>query len=413
MNEIIKEKIDHCIKCGSEATSVVKNYMPGMFILNKILCLDCNSEIYVTISTSHYIDNTVIFDNNLKILHASKQQNWRVNWLLNAYRNRVSIKIKASREIFSKVVNPVVLNCIDKLYGHCLLKLINAQYHLDCISKSSLIVIVPKFLRWMVPEGPSEIWTYDIKLKEGQVWNDWIAEDIVEKLKSHKNISISKAYSHPHPNTIDITRFTRVNPFQFDSLKEIINPVVTFIWREDRFWCDTGSVGLFNNIKFNILKKFNVLDDLKIQHFLVSKLFEAIKNIIPTVKFKIIGQGNSYDFSNDIEDMRVIDISTQLEKDWCENYAKSHVVIGIHGSNMLLPSAHSRSTIVLNPSDRFGNIFQDNLSCEPDPRMYAFRNRCIPCSTSVSEIAAMVKNMIFDFKKTKINFIDNTNLLSI
>ena len=126
--------------------------MPGMFILNKILCLDCNSEIYVTISTSHYIDNPVIFDNNLKILHASKQQNWRVNWLLNAYRNRVSIKIKASREIFSKVVNPVVLNCIDKLYGHCLLKLINAQYHLDCISKSSLIVIVPKFLRWMVPE---------------------------------------------------------------------------------------------------------------------------------------------------------------------------------------------------------------------------------------------------------------------
>ena len=333
--------------------------------------------------------------------------------VINAYRNRVSIKIKASREIFSKVVNPVVLNCIDKLYGHCLLKLINAQYHLDCVSKSSLIVIVPKFLRWMVPEGPSEIWTYDIKLKEGQVWNDWIAEDIVEKLKSHKNISISKAYSHPHPNTIDITRFTRVNPFQFDSLKEIINPVVTFIWREDRFWCDTGSVGLFNNIKFNILKKFNVLDDLKIQHFLVSKLFEAIKNIIPTVKFKIIGQGNSYDFSNDIEDMRVIDISTQLEKDWCENYAKSHVVIGIHGSNMLLPSAHSRSTIVLNPSDRFGNIFQDNLSCEPDPRMYAFRNRCIPCSTSVSEIAAMVKNMIFDFKKTKINFIDNTNLLSI
>ena len=28
---------------------------------------------------------------------------------------------------------------------------------------------------------------------------------------------------------------------------------------------------------------------------------------------------------------------------------------------MLLPSAHSRSTIVLNASDRFGNIFQDNL----------------------------------------------------
>lgn len=43
--------------------------------------------------------------------------------------------------------------------------------------------------------------------------------------------------------------------------------------------------------------------------------------------------------------------------------------MGVHGSNMLLPSAHARATLVLMPRKRWGNFIQDILFQEPNPRL--------------------------------------------
>jgi hypothetical protein len=64
-------------------------------------------------------------------------------------------------------------------------------------------------------------------------------------------------------------------------------------------------------------------------------------------------------------------------------------VIGIHGSNMLLPSAHAGMTIDLMPKDRWGNYAQDILFHETDHRLTAYKYRFVPMESSVTLVADM------------------------
>ena len=76
------------------------------------------------------------------------------------------------------------LNCLDTLYGHGLLKLLNAQHYLEQCPEMELVVLVPHYLRWMVPEGVAEVWTLDLPVRRGVEWNDWVAQKIRQEFDS-------------------------------------------------------------------------------------------------------------------------------------------------------------------------------------------------------------------------------------
>jgi hypothetical protein len=78
--------------------------------------------------------------------------------------------------------------------------------------------------------------------------------------------------------------------------------------------------------------------------------------------------------------------------------------MGMHGSNMLLPSAHAGASVVLMPEQKWRNLAQDTLIPELDPRANAVRNIYIPSSTkaeTVAEISAALlerlPNLILGF----------------
>ncbi|MEJ0032581.1 MAG: hypothetical protein WDO15_20475 [Bacteroidota bacterium] len=56
----------------------------------------------------------------------------------------------------------VVLNTLDFLYGHVLLKLYNYQYYLR--KDVGLVVIIPRAFEWLAPAEASEIWWWSIYL---------------------------------------------------------------------------------------------------------------------------------------------------------------------------------------------------------------------------------------------------------
>src|SRR5690606_29651126 len=64
----------------------------------------------------------------------------------------------------------------------------------------------------------------------------------------------------------------------------------------------------------------------------------------------------------------------EQERRWCEIYARSHVVIGIHGSNMLLPTAFAAGCVEILPAFRTYNIAQD-LSVRYNDRRQLFLYR--------------------------------------
>jgi glycosyltransferase involved in cell wall biosynthesis len=224
--------------------------------------------------------------------------------------------------------------------------------------KKAIVVIVPKFLRWMVPEGVAEVWTVPISLKNGQNYYPNFAEFVEEETKRFDEIYVSEA--HSHPSQFDITRFTRVPKHNFEK-KEI---KITFIWREYRL--------LVNRSLFRVLRKIDQqARSLSLQNLKIQQLLEKITLQVPEAKFAVAGLGTKNKFPEWIEDYRVESFNEKIEKEICGLYSQSRLLIGLQGSNMLLPSAHAGMTIDF-IDERWGNFAQD-IYQESDPRMATFR----------------------------------------
>ena len=312
---------------------------------------------------------------------------WLGKPLLNSLQNPRSEKLQITKEIFKPCQRVIILNCIDYLYGHSLLKLLNAQRHLECNSDCGLIAIVPEFLRWMVPDGVAEVWTVPISLKNGRDYYPSFAEFVEEEMKRFEQIYVSEAYSHP--SQFDITRFTRVPKHNFEG-EEI---KITFIWREDRLF--------INSLLFRVLRKLNLLSiGLAVQNWKVRRLFEGIRSRVPSAKFAVAGLGTKTEFPEWIEDCRVEMFNEKIEQEICQLYADSRLVIGLHGSNMLLPSGHAGMTVDL-IDERWGNFAQDIIYQESNPKMAAFRYRFLPYQTNTDTLAFIAAVMVLTLDEFK------------
>ncbi len=301
--------------------------------------------------------------------------------LLNSLQNPQTEQLEISQEIFKSYQRVIILNCVDYLYGHSLLKLLNAQRHLESNPDLGLIVIVQKFLRWMVPDGVAEVWTVPISLKNGQDYYPSFAEFVEKQSQRFEEIYLSEAYSHP--SRFDITKFTRVPKHSFDDREKI---QITFIWREDRL--------LVNSFLFRVLRKLKLLQiALAIQNWKVQQLFDKIRSKLPEAKFVVAGLGTKTKFPKWIEDCRVERFNQKTEKETCQIYSESRLVIGLHGSNMLLPSGLAGMTLDL-IENRWGNFAQDLLYQETNPRLASFRYRYLPSQVSPDILANIAAQMI-------------------
>lgn len=142
---------------------------------------------------------------------------------------------------------------------------------------------------------------------------------------------------------------------------------------------------------------------LKLQNERVQKLFLKIRSKVPLAKFAIAGLGRKTQFPDWIEDLRVNKFNSDTERQMCQVYSQSRLVIGVHGSNMLLPSGHAGMTLDLMPEDRWGNVAQDILYQETEPRLAAFRYRYVSLQTPLDEIGAIASSMLLHYSEYKQN----------
>ncbi|MFP5273328.1 hypothetical protein [Coleofasciculus sp.] len=380
----------NCTDCQAALKPLAVQWL-GMHVVVKCQCVNCQTEFLESLKIHHFIENNFIINLDKKIVFCqeSVHNQWLAQNLIDSLQYPELEKLEISKEVFQECHQVIILNCIDYLYGHCLLKLLNAQRHLDLNPDYGLIVIVPKFLRWMVPEGAAEVWTVPISLKQGQCYYPSFAEFVSEELKRFDEIYISKAYSHPCQ--FDITRFTGVQKHCFE--QEDIK--ITFIWREDRPWCSMSFFRLIRKLKIFYL-------GLLLQNWRVKRLFKEIRLHVPEAKFVVAGLGTQTKFPRWIEDVRIDKFDQKIEKQMCQLYSESRLVIGIHGSNMLLPSAHAGMTLDLMPP-RWGNFAQDILYQENDSRLASFRYRYLPIETSISQLADIASSMIREYGNFVLN----------
>ena len=385
----ILQHSSNCPYCKDILEPTDKIVWQGIHICTHFKCIKCSALIIEDLGVGHSITFPYQIDLEKGVIFGSEvARKWLGKPLLHSLQHPCENKIQIFKEVFSTHKNVVLLNCIDYLYGHCLLKLLNAQSHLEHHSNYGLIVIVPAFMRWMVPEGVAEIWTVNISLKHSQYYYTELHKFISKELLRFDEVYISQA--HSHPSNFDIEKLTRVSRHKFNSEDFYI----TFIWREDRAW--------FSFLIAKLMELVNFMHFILIfQNLKVRRLFKKIHSTVPHAKFAVVGLGKKTGFPKWVEDFRVDKFDEKSEREACQIYSKSLLVIGVHGSSMLLPSGHAGMTIDLMPTRRWANLGQDILYQEDDPRLASFRYRYLPIQTGVTEIAKIASNMILGFSRFK------------
>ena len=211
--------------------------IPGMRNLARLHCGQCGRDFYGDLRSGQAFFTPQLLDASTGAVHDRHGVAWFAAWLQTSHANRVEQSPEFRVVEHRPVTRPVVfLNCLDTLYGHVLLKLLNAQALIDRRPDLDLIVMIPASFAWLVPDGAAQVWLVDLPLRRGTEWNDGLAEEIGRRLHAFDEVWLSVAQSHPRPEEYDIERFTRVRPFPLAQWGGRAQPVVTFIWRDDRTW---------------------------------------------------------------------------------------------------------------------------------------------------------------------------------
>jgi hypothetical protein len=382
----------NCPGCGA-SLKVLGWIIPGMRTLAELSCEQCKRDFYGDLPAGQGLYTPMLIEMGSGTVFDQHGVEWYANWLRDSYADRIQKPIGFHVEKYREIQRPVVLlNCLDRLYGHSLLKLLNAQYHLDRRPDEDLIVMVPRFLAWMVPEGVAQVWIVDLPLAEGIQWNEYLAREVSNRLKEIEVVRLSHAISHPAAEDYAIERFTRVVPFDLSEWGvRLKHAAVTFIWRSDRVWQLPESSG-----RELFAKKRQA--DSRTQVEAINTLADELQRFHPNLDFAVAGLnsvGTQPPLPDWIKDLRATSVDETRERSWCERYAMSHVVIGVHGSNMLLPSAHAGSVIELIGEERWNNLTQDLLiRSMSDCRNTLFRYRFMPESTSPAVIAKLVNSIL-------------------
>ncbi|MBP9159381.1 MAG: hypothetical protein LKM36_13220 [Flavobacteriales bacterium] len=382
-----------CPECGTAKPDAVKAMVLGKQTAAEYKCASCGTGFVRDLPAGFTVDLPIAWRlSDKKPYHPANgtAEDWAA---YPDYQVPRTERYNVQRKVFKQCKRIVVLNTIDHLYGHVLLKLLNAQHYLDKHPEIGLVVIVPKMFEWLVPEGVAESWVFDIKLKEAWGWNAGIDAFVHEQWDRYDEIYLAPGYSHPEFSKIDIERFSRIKPME---LGEYLTtpPHITFVARRDRLWYSSP----FAKFLHRALKKVGFFADIAVwwQDRMVASAIRKVRRQMPQARFTVVGLAKPGGMPEGVEDLRTMRMSLETELAWCRAYAKSQVAVGVHGSNMILPTAHAAGCVEILPYDRYGNIVQD-ISVRYDDRMQLFLYRFIDEFATPAAVSRHVISMYKDF----------------
>jgi len=383
--------------CPACSGKVVWNKLriPGIHVMGEATCTLCHTEWLLDLPVGHSLHFPVHLKKEDGKIIADKRIRWYSEPLALGWNHPDTSSLIPQYIVHKSYSEIILLNCLDYLYGHVLLKLLNASGYLREQPNKGLIVLIPQGFEWLVPDGVAECWVVPRKLSELKKWNIELENSLLNRLNTYAKVYLGMAYSHPNFEEIKIQEYTRVKPFDLSAYFDL--PLhLCFIWREDRLWLGNSWQERIHHysriLKLKWIEKIGII-------YSRSRYIKCIKKLqknIPGIKITIIGLGKKDLFPKDVEDLCQLSLDPHTEKKWCEIYAQSHLVIGIHGSNMLLPTAHSAGFVELLPSDRQGNMTQDIASTLQGKTAW-YLGRFVEATLSPQKLANIITEMLHHY----------------
>ena len=276
----------------------------------------------------------------------------------------------------------IVLNTLDTIFGHSFLALLNASFYLRQFGQHGLIVVMTPELMHFVPKEVAEIWEVKAPAKVTDHWHDRL-DELFQARCREAEVHIAAAVSHPDPSRYDLGQFG------IQSATDPVNttaPKIVFVYRGTRVWGGSW------NSERNRLKR----------------LGEWLHKFWPQSELKILGHAP---LPSEVGGW--IDATNRSDPNYDQRLmralAEADLVVGAHGSSMLLPSAISRLILEFVPLDKQPAILQDFVFDESrlNTRQQIWRHRFLYGNSTLNDIsprraAELINSMIsmqaqFDF----------------
>lgn len=375
----------------------------GIHTLHTFLCSACGKKIFNTIPTGHDLLFPTSFDETGSCVKADGDANsWLVRPLIEGVVQNKRNEVKIEKEIFEVRREVIILNCLDNCFGHAFSKLWNASILKEKYPEKLLIVFVSKSMRWLVPDNIGEVWSFDVSGSILKKFFTNLDHEVKKNLLTRfEKVWLSKAYTHLNLNKVDLGSMLRTNRFQLENFSKLPTRL-TFILREDRFWHRHP----FEYFLFKVFVKLKLSKRLFMwrQNQLINKTAHRVNKELNAISFFAAGLGRTGKLSSLINDQRKINLTPADEKDWCQLYSTSQIVVGIHGSNMLIPTALSAGFIEILPRDKIRHIAEDTL-IDRSSRYTLFLGRHVDHFSSPEIIAkhaiSMVRNFSYIYRNTE------------
>ena len=380
--------------CPCDKVVVEDMFFLGMHTLAKCQCPNSSSRYYHTLPVAHTNGYPIVFSEDGQQAHyAPEAADWLARPLLKAFFQEMSIPVVVRKITYKTYLSVVILNCLDNCYGHMLYKLFHATRYLAEHTDLGLIVLVPRSLLWLVPEGVAEVWWIDVPLRSLHQRLEGLDAFIKEEMKRFRKVYLSEASTQLDRNQVQIAQFTKVNPFPLNQFRAL-PPTITFVCREDRFWLNSQPdyYLYLAAIKFNFLRYTRWYFVYR-QNALIRQTVQRIKEHLPQANFIAVGLGQTGSLGKLVQDARTVgNMSAATERRWCQYYAASHVVIGVHGSGMMIPSATAAAFINLLPQHKLLHLGEDSINS--NAHLPFFASRFLPLPASARLVAQHVLDVI-------------------
>ncbi len=385
-----------CPGCREENPGFEEYIPTGIHILGKGACSGCGLEYYYNWPIGHGAHFPVSFDGNGIANYPPEAKQWFAIPLIDTIKKGREVACKIKRTVRKEFSEGLLLNCLDPCYGHVLWKLFNASFYRDITAPSGLIVLIPENFRWLVPDYAAEIWSVEAGLPDLNFKISSLPNFIKEACRSYGSLKLLPVDTHIDHTALDLQQFLPEAPFKLENFYRL--PLcITVVWREDRFWLRSLSESWLSLVaaKYQVSWIRNWL--LYRQRSKMIGVMSQIRKQIPGVLFKLTGLGTSGSFPDFVDDLRSARPDVDRERAWCQCYSKSHLIIGVHGSNMLIPTALSAGFIELLPKQKISFLSEDILMRHP-PRFQTFLGRHLDIFAPTKLVARHAISILKDFK---------------
>jgi FkbM family methyltransferase len=119
----------------------------------------------------------------------------------------------------------------------------------------------------------------------------------------------------------------------------------------------------------------------------LERFWGLLREEFPDARAVAVGRGRPGRLPEWITDATASDTDAADERRWLSLMRGADLVVGVHGSNLLLPSGLARSTLELVPEQRYGNLFQATLLADDDPFRTLVRHRVLYGADDLSDLS--------------------------